>query len=219
MKNFEHQYYRHKSHRPQAEFSLDKSGALFTVSFSWGEISVSEKVNNSIVSYYFAAMNDIEVTSPFELLPSLSPLANKIRSAILIANGAIYSSFNNKAYSAGCEFLCVGLEGQEFVIGQVGGPSVVLVRGGDNILLTTTADHCNTKLDPLPSALMGVELECYPQISSFRFEEGDQLFFISRSYLPKSLLTLNLNTSMQSLSKLISDENPKIPFWISRLTL
>jgi hypothetical protein len=219
MKNFEQQYYRHKSQRPQAEAQVDDTASLFTVAFSWGEISPTEKINDSLKSYYFASKNDIEVTAPFELLPSLTPLANKIRTGLLISNSAIYNSFNNKAYAAGCEYLCIATEGRELVIAQVGGPSVIMVRNRKNFLLTTSSDLYLKSTDPIPNNLMGIENECYPQINSVRFESEDFLIFISRSSLPCNILNSNLALPLQNLTQLISQEDPNVPFWIGRLSL
>jgi hypothetical protein len=219
MKDFEQQYYRHRAQRPQAEAAIDKTATLFTVAFSWGEISPVEKINDSLKSYYFASKNDLEVTSPFEILPSLTPLANKIRTGLLIANGAVYSGYNSRAFAAGCEFLCIATENRELVVGQVGGPSVILTRNKENILLSCTNDIYFGQTEPMPANLIGIENMCYPQINSFRFEQGDQLTLISRGFLPHSLLGLNLAISMQVITKTISEENSTIPFWIGRFNL
>jgi hypothetical protein len=219
MKNFEHQYYRHKSRRPFAEASIDQSEKIFTVSFSWGEINPTEKLRDSFLNYFFTSSNDIEATSPFRILSSLTHLTNKIRAAMLLANTAVYNSFNTKALAAGAEFLCLAVENRELVIGKIGGPSVILVRNNENILLSSSTDLYFKNTNPLPENLIGVDNECYPQIASFRFEKGDLLFLISSSHLPANVLKLNLSAAMSNLTQLISQENPAVPFWIGRLSL
>jgi hypothetical protein len=219
MKHFEQRSYRHKAQRPLADYKLEDDGTLFSVSFSWGEINPNEKIYTTLSNYFFASKNDIEVTSPFEIIPSLTALENKIRTSMLIANAEIYSQFNSKAYAAGCEYLCLANEGHEIVSAQIAGPSVILVRGSENILISTSSDLLHNNYYPLPSKLFGLENVCYPQLNSFRVEEKDSILLISRSHLPKQLLNLDLRLPLSNLVQCISGENVQIPFWIGRLQI
>lgn len=219
MKNFEQQYYRHKTQHPQAEFKIEEDGSLLTVSFSWGEMNATDKANSSLVNYYFASKNDIEVTSPFELLPSLTGLENKLRTGMLIANAEVYHQFNSKSFAAGCEYLCLATEGRELVAAQVGGPSVILVRKSENFLLSTNTDLAINNFCPLPSKLFGIENICYPQINSIQVKPDDFIVLISRSYLPSQALTLDLRMPLPQIIQSISKENPHIPFWLGRFAL
>lgn len=228
MKKLVQQSYRTQYYLPQPNYSISVDSQLLNLSFSWGEVNPFEQMNNTIQSYYSSSKNDLESTSPFEKIISLSPFANVIRTSMLLANDQVYRNYNKKSYSAGVELSCIAINGQELIIAQVGNPCIVLIRKNKNILLSTTLSLSiiNESIisqelgpSPLPLHLLGVENVCYPNILSVNYQQGDVLFFISAQRVPENLLSLSLNESLPVLTHNISNFMNQEPFWIGRIEL
>lgn len=220
MTNFEEQYYRHQGQLPKTHVHLDSKEDFLSISLSWGEIDPTETLNAALMSYYFASKNDLEVTSPFEILTCLSPLANRLRTSMLIGNSAIYNKYNSKSLAAGVEYLCVARSDRELAIAQIGGPSVVLVRDNQPHVLSASPLLCLNAETPLPAQLMGIENSCFPLIQTIRYEPRDLLYFVSSVSVPEGLFNQNLNNApLKNVVENIAKANFKRPFWLGRIKL
>ncbi len=121
----------------------------------------------------------------------------------------------------------IAKHGLELAVIQVGQPNVFLLRKNKftPLLITNDLTPINMSLTglSLPRKLLGLSAHCYPQLSSFRLRENDQLLLLAHSL--KSSIMDDLNSNDQSevtlpdLFKQISSNAPTFPFWMSRIKL
>ncbi len=225
MKNFTQHNYRGNFAIPKADVLFDKDLKLITIGFSWGEINPFQEVSETISNYFSASKNDFESTSPFDKIPSLSPLTNIMRTSLLISNEKIYRAHNKQSYVSGLELISIGISGHELVIGQIGSFSTVLInKAFDPIILTSSSGVVTNDLasqPPIPLNLMGTDNICYPQLTSVRFEPDDQLFVTAGPQFPTTFLNHNfkIKTDLSLLATELSNRNSQIPFWIGNCSL
>ena len=188
----------------------------------WGPKESAKNFIETVREYYNSYENDAEATSPFGILTSLSPLANRLRTALLIANDQLYSEENKNEYQSGLEVVSICRDGEDLCIGQIGGPSVFMDRENSSLIPLISSWDLSTELcertqlpPPLPKNLAGIDRPVQVNMTSIRTLESDRLILLSRSYIPNAFYTLprsrrNLNGISESLSK----SDPICPFWL-----
>lgn len=125
---------------------------------TWGSSEYNQKVIDEITHYLSTTQADIEVTTPFDYLESLSSLANRTRVAILLAHDLLYKTDNRNEYLVGFECMVLFRNKKEIAWSSVGRFTLSKVH---NERLNTVVSM-GTDLDEealLPVQLMGLEKE------------------------------------------------------------
>lgn len=123
---------------------------------TWGSSEYNQKVIDEITHYLSTTQADIEVTTPFDYLESLSSLANRTRVALLLAHDLLYKTDNRNEYLVGFECMVLFKNKKEIAWSSVG--RFTLSKIQNERLNTIVA--MGTDLDEetlLPVQLMGLE--------------------------------------------------------------
>ena len=207
--------------RPSVEMIKGPGGKFLMAATSWGNKEVLKEISQSFSESLTAGMTDREATSPFIHLPTLSPLANGLRGATILANEKAYKNCNSNAYSSACEALVLAFDGPEMAWVQIGQPHLLLVRGGHLVPLEVGID---LGMDygmpaPLPSRLLGINPDLDVVVKSAVIKPDDKMIMLARSTIPSDFFTQDLSQGSQEiLAKLFEvavNEDGRQPFWIS----
>jgi len=209
--------------RPQPIVSLEESLQFMGISFSWGEMDLSQKAFENIRIFVEASLNQSEVTNPFGFNESLSSLENALYSGCSFANDVIYRLINRQTLTSGLEGVWMVKKSKELAMIQIGQPQVYLVRKNSLIPLISATDI--TTILPnqgnfLPHKLLGIHTQSYFNIQSISLEKDDEIILLAHSLIPQSLHEINQMNSAEKgklLFKKIAQEYPHCPFWVSRL--
>lgn len=205
--------------KPMVEFSPENGYLLICT--PWGAPSGAHRVLTSVRDYFLSVRSDHESTSPFDRLSCLSSLANDLRISVKLANDIIYNEDNRTEYQAGFELFCLVTENGEAAWTHIGLPSVLLDRPNSSLIplsntsdLSTEFSPARQSLAPLPAKLLGVENSSDFETHSLRFQKGESLVLLSRSFLPGSLFALDYGSrSIEHISRVCSEDDPHLPFW------
>lgn len=210
---------------PEVEISDDLSfGAIVT---PWGPRQAATRAIEILRDYTLSARQDVEATSPFQKLSSLSPLANSLRVAIMLVNDSLYREENKSEYITGVEVLAFACIEGELAYAQVGSPHLLLSRRGLPYVpltvhtdLSTELSDANEILPPLPQNLLGLHTTSNMNVASFRVQKGDRLICLSHSLLIQPTPALPYEqTNLDSLSHALAKQYPSLPFWIGVLEI
>ncbi|AZZ35709.1 hypothetical protein CIK05_02470 [Bdellovibrio sp. qaytius] len=130
----------------------------------WSGPEVEQKAVDEIARYLSAADADLEVTTPFDYIESISSLANKVRVALLLANEAIYLD-NKEKYSQGFEVAICYKHSKEVSIGSVGRFAFNAEKKDKSFTMFESGAFLDD-LVLLPTDLLGVEREVDIKCSS-----------------------------------------------------
>ena len=86
----------------------------------WGANEYNQKVVDEITHYLSTTQADIEVTTPFDYLESLSSLANRTRVSLLLAHDLLYKTDNRAEYLVGFEIMILFKSRREIAWASVG---------------------------------------------------------------------------------------------------
>lgn len=123
----------------------------------WSGPEVEQKVVDEILRYLSAADADLEVTTPFDYIESLSSLSNKVRVALLLANEALYLD-NKEKYTQGYEIAICYKHNKEISIGSIGRFAFSAEKKNKTYLMYETGGFLDD-LVLLPADLLGIERE------------------------------------------------------------
>lgn len=224
---FNDRSYSGKLFRPSPEVHIEEDGSLGVIATPWGGRQGARKVIDLMRDYVQSARQDMEATSPFQKLSCLSPLANNLRVAIMLANDALYREDNKSEYTSGVEVLAFAHSNNELAFAQVGLPHFLLSRKGlpwiplsVQIDLSTEMSQPPNILPPLPQNLLGLHTTSNMNISSFRTQPGDRLIFLSHSVASHPLYTHGFDeATLEKVSSTLSEKYPDLPFWLGVLDL
>ena len=224
---FEERPYRGMTLRPRPECLLDHDSRLLIVATPWGPRSAANKAVELISEYYLMAKSDNEATSPFEKVSSFSNEANHLRTAVMLANEAIYRDENKTELKAGVELFAASFIQNEFVWIQVGQPHLLLSRKNGHLLplgssvdLSTDLSESSEPLPALPNQLLGIEPTANLTLNSFRAQPGDRLVLLSHSVPPVSLYTMKHDElTLDNMSKRLAQIHPDGAFWLGVIEL
>lgn len=124
----------------------------------WSGSDIQQKVIEEISHFLSAASADLEVTTPFNFLESLSSIANKVRISMLLANDLILKTENKEKYIHGCEIVILYKHQQELSWGSLGRFSLTALKNQRRMKLS----HGGTFIDEfilMPTQLLGIESE------------------------------------------------------------
>jgi len=217
--------YNGKFTRPRPEIYIEEQASLVIIATPWGVRSGARRAIQTITDFYLSAMNDIEVTSPFQKLTCLSPTANSLRASIMLANDVVSQEENRNEYLSGLEIFVAARAGQEFSFIQLGFPQVFLDRQDADVI--TTGCLTDLSLDfgpkrnsypPLPNSLLGIHSTTSPTIRTLRLLENDRLLLVSHSWIPSEFFKLTrAQRTLGGLSSSFSTNVPDEPFWVGIL--
>ena len=215
--------------RPRPGCHISENQELAAVITSWGQSSLStQAVFEDLESRYSFFSEDMESTRPFPIMQNLSIPENDMRTAIIQVNQDIYNKMNEEEYSIGFELFFVTIKRNICAFSQLGCPIVLIDRPSQALCLTSSSLVLDGSLlfssqgcqSPLPVQLMGVHEDVSTSSCCFRFNKGDRLILLSRSYVPPSWLSVKREErTIEHLSRLASQDNPQIPFWLGILDL
>ena len=169
---------------------------------------------------------DTEVTSIYRNLSSLSREENLLRKCVLAGNEHVYRSQNRgKEYSFSYEVVCGIQNKNQVLFAQIGHPAVYLDRKEASLqplghVLDLSGGHSRLSnyLPPLPSQLFGIYEDIHCSVFSVPLEAEDRLIFISRAFVPGSLLDVQKQKrTLEHFSLLLSENESSMPFWLGFL--
>ena len=138
---------------------------LFIFTRCWSGPEIQQKVVDEISHFLSAANADLEVTTPFEYLSSLSSVANKVRISLLLANDLIYKTENKETYNQGCEIALVYQKDHEVVCASIGRFSFTSVVDAEQICISTGGQLLD-RIVLLPTQLLGIDIIPNIQVNS-----------------------------------------------------
>lgn len=224
---FDERPYAGKTFRPRPEILLDEQSRLLIVATPWGPRTAARKVIDKMTDYLALAREDNETTSPFERLSCLSPQANNLRIATLLANEALYREDNRLEYHSGVELFAATIDDNEFVWVQAGSPQILLSREGRSpislgaqIDLSADLSEGDTFLPPLPSQLLGLDSSLNLNLNSFRARAGDRIILLSHSHPTQTFYAMKSDElNLDSISRTLAVQHPDLAFWVGLLSI
>lgn len=213
--------------RPRPEIYCEVSGSLLITATPWGPRNSAKKVIQVIKDFHLSLQEDGEATSPFSMLTSLSPLANNLRNAVLLANDAIFNDVNKNEYISGVEVFVMAHNSTEIAWAQIGFPFVLLDRPqrsllplGSQLDLSLEFSSFQNILSPLPQKLLGIDLKLDFEMHSIRPSTHDQFLLLSRSGIPGQIYDLPPgDRTLEQISQMLSNDSPELPFWLGIVNL
>lgn len=223
----EERSYSGKLFRPKPELHFEEDGSLGIVATPWGPRQSAKRAIDLLKDYILSAREDMEATSPFQMLTCLSPLANNLRVGMMLANDTIYREDNKSEYMSGVEILVFAHQHGELAFAQVGYPHLFLARKtmpwiplSVQIDLATEMSQAPEILPPLPQNLIGLHNTTNVNISSFKTQPGDKLILLSHSVVSHPLFTLSFDRAkLDAISDSLAVEYPELPFWLGVVDL
>lgn len=221
----ESQNYGGQIFRPRPEIICDPDDAFVAVGTPWGEREVVNETLLHLRDLVLSSQGDLDITSPFEKVESLSSLGNQMKTAFRLTNEKILNEQNNGEYTVGMEVFAASKDHNLFVWGSLGSYHLLLNRAGSPLYLLDTHHDLTFELGknsplcpPLPCTLLGLHPTLQIPIQSLRLQPNDQFFILQRSYLPPQLWTLPPESrTLPNLVDLLAKDNPDLPFWIGSL--
>lgn len=219
---FQERSYSGKLLRPAPEIYVEDDGSFGVIATPWGSRSAGKKAIDAIKDFVLSARQDVEATSPFQKLTCLSPMANNLRVAMMLANDMIYREDNKAEYTAGVEVLAFCHAHGELAFAQVGYPHMYLARKNwpwiplsVQIDLSTEMSEPPDFLPPLPQNLVGLHTTTNMNISSFRTQPQDRLVLLSHSVVAHPVFTNPFDqTTIEGVTETLSRQYPDLPFWL-----
>lgn len=224
MKFQERSFIGSQAHWPKPEVLFDENEKLLTIITPWGSRGTTKKITQTMIDYFVSSKTDHEATMPFARLTNISDVANNLRIAVLLANETIINEENRDEYTFGAEVISASFENEEFTWVGVGGPHVLLARDGLGFLPISVSNNLSSEfstrenfLAPLPKNIIGIDTSPHIEVKSFRPREGDKIFFMSHSWIPSEIFTLNeQQRSLDIMAKILANFRDT-PFWIAEL--
>lgn len=219
---FEERSYSGKLLRPAPEVHIEDDGTFGIVATPWGARGTGRKAIDAIKDFVLSARQDNEATSPFQKLTCLSPMANNLRVAVMLANDMIYREDNKSEYTAGVELLAFSQANGELAFAQVGYPALYLARRNlpwiplsVQVDLSTEMSEPPDVLPPLPQNLIGLHTTTNMNVSSFRTQPHDRLVLLSHSVASHPVFTNPFDqTTVEGVTETLSRRYPDLPFWL-----
>ncbi|MBS1969920.1 MAG: hypothetical protein JSU04_06410 [Bdellovibrionales bacterium] len=219
--------YSTKNFRPRPEIYVEPDGSFIVVTTSWGSPEHAARLNEDVAKYVQAAKADVEVTSPFEFLTSLTNQANYLRIATLIANESFYRSENKADYQAGLETLLLLRTGSQMAYAQVGSPHL-LIQKSDKVMAPISVNFDSSLemsgedgalMPPLPQTLVGIDTSLNIRVGDFRIEDSDRLILYAGGIWPESIWNSSYSADLQQMTQKLVQKNPDAPFWLGIVEL
>ena len=206
--------YNSDQFRPTPMIYTDQDNKFTLILTSWGSNEYSQKVMNHLTDFIQTALADVEVTSPYEFIPTLSKECNILRVASLLTNSFIYRELNSVEYQAGYELVGFIQNKQQVSWLQLGQFDLYKAHQGEFIPIEVSASFDSV---PIPDQLLGLESQCYPKIGEVVLKDEKQLMLLARSQSTSSNIVSSKDTSLQTVVNQLSQKAADTAFWISFL--
>lgn len=219
--------YNTKIFRPKPVIRWELDQQLLMIATNWGSSDSVQKILDEIAKYVTAAQGDVEVTTPFAVLPQLTSQANSLRIATLLANEITFRTDNRNEFTAGIEICLILKTKNQLSWLQVGQPHLYYQRKNSlpqplSMVPDLSFDIIlgDESTSPLPKDLIGIESILSPSTGHCLIQPGDQLLLVSRSEVPVQLTNQPLSSeSLSDLTLSLSEKKPESPFWLGLVTL
>jgi hypothetical protein len=219
---FDQRSYGGRNFRPRPEHLVDEESQLLVVATPWGPRAAARKAVDLIREYFSMAKTDNEATSIYQKMTCLSNEANQLRTAVLLANEALYKDENKQEFRAGVELFAASNIDNEFVWVQVGQPHVFLARDdgrllplGSSVDLSVDMSAPGELLPALPNQMLGIDPSLNLTMNSFRARPGDRLLLLSHSAPPADLYAMSgSELNMERITQILAQHNPDGAFWL-----
>ena len=163
-----------KNHLPATQVYQTLNNQLTVFLRAWGSVEYNQKVMDEITHYLSTTQADIEVTTPFDYVESLSSLANRARVSLLLAHDLFYKTDNRNEYVVGFEVMILFRSKNEIAWATAGRFSIAKII--NNKLIQIHA--MGTDLDEetlLPAQLIGLEKQISVQAGSIAVNENSKI--------------------------------------------
>lgn len=197
--------------RPTPVIYSDEEKQYLIVATSWGLREHAEYVIEEMRDYIQSSISDVEVTSPFEFIPSLNREANILRISLLITNLKLAKQFNGVEYQAGVEAVVLHKKGNILSWAAMGLPEIYLTHGHNLVPLEVNASIDST---PLPKQMLGLDTSIYPRCNQMHLKDQDQVLLLSRSLGANDLIQISGGWQVDSIASHLAIKQPDIPFWL-----
>jgi hypothetical protein len=216
--NFEQRFYSGQTFLPKPLIEIERNSNTLIIATTWGAPALGQIAIDIVKEQLGSAREETEVTRVTKFIEGLSDEGNRLRSAALLANDHIFLKENAKAYEGAVEIALISIQNRSLSWAQLGAPHVLLrnEQGYQPICYTPDWSWQLKQRSPMVSKALGLERNCYLNCGNCRVEKSDQLFLISRSNLPSPIYSLQ-ESSLESVSKVLIDQDQQAPFWIGHL--
>lgn len=210
--------------RPTPEVFIDETSCLCLIMTPWGNRSVIKIFQQMITDYYLSASKDLDITSPYPLLPHLSKPANDLRTAVMLAVEWLYNQYNKEEYQCGVEIFAAAQVGDELLWVKYGSPDFIFGKSGYGLIpiandISIPLQMATLQAAPLPTNLLGFYANVDIPVQGIKVQNGDKLILISKqSFKPQILQLASDQWTLNDISKILSQDS-KDPFWAGVVTL
>ena len=210
--------------RPTPEVFLDEEASFCLIITPWGTRSTMKTFQQMITEYYLSASKDLDITSPYPLLPYLSKPANDLRTAVMLAVEWLYNQLNRNEYQCGVEVFAATQVESELLWIKYGSPSVFFCKPDHKLIPIANDISISTQMSvdqvaPLPTNLLGFYPNIDIPVQGMKFQSGDKLILISKQNFESQILQLTSHQwTLDDISRVLSQDS-KDPFWAGLITL
>ena len=212
------------STRPTPEVFLDELASFCLIVTPWGNRSAMKTFQHMITDYYLSASKDLDITSPYPLLPYLSKPANDLRIAIMLAVEWLCHQLNRDEYRCGIELFVATKVEHELLWIKYGSPSLFFCKPGHGVIpiahdISIPTQMLISQTAPLPTHLLGFHPNVDISVQGMKFQNGDKLILISKQNFEPQILQLTSDQwTLGDISHVLSKDS-KDPFWAGLITL
>ncbi len=210
--------------RPTPEVFVDELASFCLIVTPWGNRSAMKTFQRMITDYYLSASKDLDITSPYPLLPYLSKPANDLRIAVMLAVEWLCHQFNKDEYQCGIELFVATQVEHELLWIKYGSPSLFFCKAGYNVIpiahdISIPIQMSVTQTAPLPTHLLGFYPNSDISVQGIKFQSSDKLILVSKQNFEPQILQLTFDQwTLDNISKVLSKDS-KDPFWAGLITL
>lgn len=207
-------YTNGKFFRPKPTVVERPESHLLVVASSWGTTDAGGRAAHLLIDQ-FETLSQDDVTTPYEMMPSLTSAANRLRLGAVAANQTFYRSENAKLWRAAVEVAAVHFEKNVFSFVQVGAPHLLLLQNEDLHPLAYEPDLAFEvgNVGPLFSRAIGVDSQVLVRAGSMRVRGDAKLLMLSRSTLPRKIFA-SAQFDEKSIVDILTKDDPDEPFWL-----
>lgn len=142
----------------------------------WGDNQGVELAFDEIEQYLTAALQDTEVTSPFERFEFYEKELNELRIALLLANEKVYRSVNQQEYVSSCELTILLRNKNRIYFAMIGDHQLLLRRKNQLEVISSQGDPSD---HGFPVQMLGIYKQCLPRCGAVSLQDGDLCFLQS----------------------------------------
>jgi hypothetical protein len=215
---FEQRSYSGESFRPKPLIEQPDQDTLVVLT-PWGPSEFAAQAMGSIRDF-LEMSKEAEATVVGSINQALSPFANRMRSAAVMANENLYLHANKNEYVAAVEFVAVSREVDRVSWVHIGSPHLFLHNSMGMQPLCYSLDWAwqINQQSPLLCQGLGLDRSVNLNCGSYKITEPSNIIMIGRSVVPSALYQMQ-NPDLQNLSKLLIEDNSNLPFWLGVLSL